>query len=172
MSIFGSWFAYYARSGLSKIRETQHVDWREFLLPNLGYFVLTLAKVLTWPLVLLFWFVTGMKPSPWTQLHEAAHKRRTIQATGKASASPRTAAERHTAAPTANGVRVPTLADAYSAAVGTNGSWYLALRASHTHSARERASSLSASLDPVGDTGIEPVHTQAGRHWMAASRAQ
>jgi hypothetical protein len=61
-----SFFVFYARAGFSKVRAETGVDWREFLLPNLGYFVLYLVKVTVWPVPLVHWLATGRGPSPWT----------------------------------------------------------------------------------------------------------
>lgn len=56
----------YTRAGFSKVRAESSVDWREFLLPNLGFFLLYLVKVTFWPFKLVLWLVKGRPPSPWT----------------------------------------------------------------------------------------------------------
>lgn len=60
-----SWFVYYHRSGLAAVKAQEGIDWRQFLLPNLPFFLLYWAKMFVWPLVLVYWAVTGFKPSPW-----------------------------------------------------------------------------------------------------------
>jgi hypothetical protein len=64
-SLFISWFIYYERSGLSKVKSEERVDWREFFLPNLPWFLLMWAKCFTWPIVLIVWLARGAPASPW-----------------------------------------------------------------------------------------------------------
>jgi hypothetical protein len=46
-SLIVSWFVYYERAGLSKVKSEERVDWREFFLPNLPWFLLMWAKCFT-----------------------------------------------------------------------------------------------------------------------------
>lgn len=62
IGIFASWFVYHSRAGFSKLQGT---DWREFLLPNLPWFLLMWGKCLAWLPVLIVWCCTGMRSSPW-----------------------------------------------------------------------------------------------------------
>lgn len=41
------------------------VDWREFLLGNIPFFLLLFFKASAWELVLVAWLVQGRPPSPW-----------------------------------------------------------------------------------------------------------
>lgn len=65
VGLFVSWFVFYSRSGLSDIRQKQGINWREFLIPNLGYFVLMWVKVWFWLIVLVVWIGQGRPASPW-----------------------------------------------------------------------------------------------------------
>ncbi|GDY33027.1 hypothetical protein [Gandjariella thermophila] len=63
--IVTSGLVYLQRAGFGELKSREGVDWREFLLPNIPYFALTLAKMFVWPAVLLFWLVMKMPRSPW-----------------------------------------------------------------------------------------------------------
>ncbi|GAA3455732.1 hypothetical protein [Dactylosporangium matsuzakiense] len=41
------------------------LNWREFLLPNLPWMLMTLGKMLVWRAVLIVWLARGMPQSPW-----------------------------------------------------------------------------------------------------------
>ncbi|WP_448619527.1 hypothetical protein [Geodermatophilus sp. URMC 65] len=56
----------YFRSGLGRVKREEGIDWREFLLPNLGFFLLMLAKALLWPFTVAVWNSRGRPASPWT----------------------------------------------------------------------------------------------------------
>ena len=53
------------RAGFWKVKGESGVDWREFLLPNIGFFLLLFGKAVGWPVVLVVWLATGRQPSPW-----------------------------------------------------------------------------------------------------------
>jgi hypothetical protein len=40
-------------------------DWREFLIPNIPWFILMVFKFWFWPLALAAWLATGRGPSRW-----------------------------------------------------------------------------------------------------------
>jgi len=61
---FVSFFVYKSRSGISQY-PSGGGDWREWLLPNLGFWVLTFAKQFGWPVVLVLWLVRGRQECPW-----------------------------------------------------------------------------------------------------------
>lgn len=63
--IVAAWFVLYSRSGLRDVKARHGVDWREFLLPNIPYFLLMWAKCLVWEVVLIVWLATGRPESPW-----------------------------------------------------------------------------------------------------------
>jgi hypothetical protein len=53
-------------SGLVFLRRAElDGDWREFLLANLGFFLLTVGKMLVWWAVLAVWLAQGRPSSPW-----------------------------------------------------------------------------------------------------------
>jgi hypothetical protein len=60
----------YFRSGLGRVKREQHIDWLEFLLPNLGFFLLLIVKALVWPVTLAVWLSQGRPESPWTAVTE------------------------------------------------------------------------------------------------------
>ena len=45
-------------------------NWREFIIPNPGWMLMTLGKMLVWWAVLAFWLVQGMPKSPWRAIVE------------------------------------------------------------------------------------------------------
>lgn len=61
IGILGSGLVYLERAGF---RDTG-TNWREFLLPNLPWMLMTLGKMLIWWAVLIFWLATGARNSPW-----------------------------------------------------------------------------------------------------------
>lgn len=63
---------YYNRAGLRRIRSEYGIDWREFLLPNLGFFALTVLKTFGWVAVLIVWLVRDRPDSPWQATLEVA----------------------------------------------------------------------------------------------------
>jgi len=65
VTVFLSFFAFYSRAGLADLKQSEGIDWREFLLPNLGWFMMTFGKQLVWPAVLVAWLATGRLPSKW-----------------------------------------------------------------------------------------------------------
>ncbi|MET7426551.1 hypothetical protein [Dactylosporangium sp. NPDC005555] len=48
------------------------LNWREFLLPNLPWMLMTLGKMLVWWAVLVVWLGRGMPTSPWRAVTEDA----------------------------------------------------------------------------------------------------
>ncbi len=61
----------YFRAGLGRVRRKEHVDWREFLLPNLGFFLLMFGKALAWPVTVAVWVARGSnRTSAWTAVTE------------------------------------------------------------------------------------------------------
>ena len=71
VGVIVSWFVYYRRAGLGVVKRDKRVDWREFLFPNFGWFAMMFGKCLVWPLVLLWWLVTGAQKSPWKAVTQA-----------------------------------------------------------------------------------------------------
>jgi hypothetical protein len=65
VGFIASIITYYQRSGLGEVKSSQGIDWREFLIPNPVFFLLLLVKAVLWPVVLIFWLVTGRPRSPW-----------------------------------------------------------------------------------------------------------
>jgi hypothetical protein len=67
--IFASLVILWWRAGLTKGHTG--VDWREFLLSNLGWFaVYWLLKSAAWPVVLYQWNAAGRPASPWQAVTE------------------------------------------------------------------------------------------------------
>lgn len=60
-----SWIANYERVGFRDLKAEHDVDWREFLLSNLPWFVLLVVKVWFWPLFFVHWLATGRRSSGW-----------------------------------------------------------------------------------------------------------
>lgn len=52
------WVTYF-RSGLSDIKATYGIDWREFYLSNLGYWI---SHFVLWPIGLIAWLRAGRPP--------------------------------------------------------------------------------------------------------------
>ncbi|MFC5910473.1 hypothetical protein [Streptacidiphilus monticola] len=62
----GGYGVFFFRAGLMGANPLRRgIDWRVFLLPNIPYFALTVAKSFVWPVVLVTWLATGRRPSPW-----------------------------------------------------------------------------------------------------------
>jgi len=68
VGVVSSWFVYYNRAGLADVKAREGIDWRQFLLPNLPWFVMTRAKCLFWELILVVWLLQGVPPSRWKAL--------------------------------------------------------------------------------------------------------
>ncbi len=64
-SLFVSWFVYYGRAGLADVKSREGVEWREFLRPNLPWFLMMWAKCFVWPVVLIVWLAQDRPASPW-----------------------------------------------------------------------------------------------------------
>ncbi len=62
--LFVSYDIYMHRAGLMSFKK-EHIDWREFIIPNLNWFLMTIIKALFWPIVLCMWFIKGRPPSRW-----------------------------------------------------------------------------------------------------------
>lgn len=56
-----TWVVLYQRVGFPDV----DADWREFLIPNLGWFALFIAKFWFWPVTLAAWLIEGRQPSRW-----------------------------------------------------------------------------------------------------------
>lgn len=56
-----AWVILYQRAGFPDVEP----DWREFLIPNLPWFGLMIAKFWFWPVTLGVWLMTGRGPSRW-----------------------------------------------------------------------------------------------------------
>lgn len=65
LGVLVSWIVLYRRSGLSAVKAEAGIDWREFLIPNIGYFLLMWAKCIVWEVNLVIWLATGMPESRW-----------------------------------------------------------------------------------------------------------
>ncbi|WP_327002125.1 hypothetical protein OHA72_44460 [Dactylosporangium sp. NBC_01737] len=71
IGIIGSGLVYLNRA---RFQDTG-LNWREFLLPNLPWMLMTLGKMLVWWAVLIAWLARGMPPSPWRAVTEDSHGR-------------------------------------------------------------------------------------------------
>lgn len=79
-----SFFVYNSRAGFGEVSP----GWREYVLPNLGYFTVLVGKIFTWPIVLVVWLVQGRRDSPWKVLDEQFDREvRKIVRTGGAGAT-------------------------------------------------------------------------------------
>lgn len=56
-----TWVILYQRVGFPGV----DADWREFLIPNLPWFGLMVAKFWFWPVTLTAWLLDGRGPSRW-----------------------------------------------------------------------------------------------------------
>ena len=70
IGLITTWIALPRRVGFRKVRREQGVDWREFLLGNVPWFVLTTGKVLLWPITAIHYVTTGRASSPWLAVTE------------------------------------------------------------------------------------------------------
>jgi hypothetical protein len=61
-----TWVVLYQRAGFPEV----DADWREFLIPNLPWFVFFVVKFLFWPATLAAWLVEGRPPSRWRAVTE------------------------------------------------------------------------------------------------------
>jgi hypothetical protein len=52
------WVVYF-RNGLGSVKRAHRVDWREYLLSNIGFWF---TNVLAWPVGLTMWFSQGQPP--------------------------------------------------------------------------------------------------------------
>jgi hypothetical protein len=56
----------YFRSGLGAVKRKEGVDWREFFMPDLGFFLLMVGKAPAWPVTLGVWVARGKpRESAW-----------------------------------------------------------------------------------------------------------
>jgi hypothetical protein len=55
----------YFRAGLGRIKRSEGIDWREFLIPNIGFFLLMVGKAILWPVTVVHWNLQGRPTSPW-----------------------------------------------------------------------------------------------------------
>lgn len=65
-----AWVIAYRRVGFSEIKAEHGVDWRQFLVPNLPWFALTVAKVWFWFITLAHWYLTGQSGPRWRAVVE------------------------------------------------------------------------------------------------------
>jgi hypothetical protein len=61
-----TWVVLYQRAGFPAVP----ADWREFLIPNLFWFVLFVFKFWFWPATLVVWLIEGRPPSRWRAVTE------------------------------------------------------------------------------------------------------
>lgn len=61
-----AWVILYQRVGFPGVK----ADWREFLIPNLFWFVLFGLKFMFWPVTLVVWLIDGRQPSRWRAVTE------------------------------------------------------------------------------------------------------
>jgi hypothetical protein len=61
VGFIASFFVYGTRAGLGDVEP----NWREFLLPNIGWFLMLVGKTFVWPLVLSYWLYKGRPTCPW-----------------------------------------------------------------------------------------------------------
>ena len=66
VGFIASWIVLYHRAGFPDVKP----DWREFLIPNLPWFALMIAKFWLWPVTLGVWLLTGRGPSRWRAVTE------------------------------------------------------------------------------------------------------
>lgn len=64
IGVFGSVFVYLGRAGLLRVNRA------EFVLSNLGWFLMAVAKSFVWPLVLIVWLAQGLPASRWQAVTE------------------------------------------------------------------------------------------------------
>lgn len=72
------------RAGLGKVEPS----WREYLIPNLPWFGLVLAKAIAWPGVLAHWITRGCPPAPWqavTRLPDGRDVRKIVRVQRRAA---------------------------------------------------------------------------------------
>jgi hypothetical protein len=65
IGLFVAGTVFIARPGLLNKKITGGANYREFLIPNLGWTLLWSIKTVFWPVVFVFWAVTLFRPSPW-----------------------------------------------------------------------------------------------------------
>jgi hypothetical protein len=65
VGIFVCWFTLYRRSGLAEVKAQAGVNWREFLIPNIAFFLLMWGKCLFWEATMIAWLLGGQHPSRW-----------------------------------------------------------------------------------------------------------
>jgi hypothetical protein len=56
---------YRKRCGLTELKVRYGIDWREFFLRNLHFFLWMYVKILFWAVVLVVWLVAGQPACPW-----------------------------------------------------------------------------------------------------------
>lgn len=65
IGLFVSIFVYLGRAGLFRVKEQPGVNRYQFVFTNLGWYLMTLVKAFTWPVVLLTWLAQGLPASRW-----------------------------------------------------------------------------------------------------------
>lgn len=60
-----SYYTFMSRAGLMAFKRDEDIDWREFIIPNIIWFLATLFKAFIWPVILCIWLFQGRPPSPW-----------------------------------------------------------------------------------------------------------
>lgn len=66
----GAWVQAYRRVGFAALKRENDVDWREFLVGNLFWFALTVAKVWFWFVTLGMWLISGRPGPTWRAVTE------------------------------------------------------------------------------------------------------
>jgi hypothetical protein len=85
VGLIATWIQCYRRVGFGEIKREHGIDWREFLIPNLPWFLLTVAKVFFWPVTVVAWFVLGRPAETWRALvEENGREVRAIRRTAQA----------------------------------------------------------------------------------------
>jgi hypothetical protein len=64
IGLFGSIFVHLGRAGLLRVNRS------EFVLANVGWFLMLMAKSFAWPAVLVVWLVRGMPEGRWQAVTE------------------------------------------------------------------------------------------------------
>jgi hypothetical protein len=65
-----AWVQVYRRAGFPDIKQREGIDWREFLIPNIPWFVMTVFKVWFWFVPFGLWLAQGRPGSPWRAVTE------------------------------------------------------------------------------------------------------
>jgi hypothetical protein len=69
VGVFSSIFVHLGRAGLLRVNRT------EFVLSNLGWYLMTMGKCFVWPFVLIAWLLRGMPHSHWQAVTELNGRR-------------------------------------------------------------------------------------------------